>query len=202
MKIRKKLMALAVSGMMTVTCFSASIPAVQTSLSAAAVDDNNDDWLHAEGSRLYDSEGHEVWLTGANWFGFNCTENCAHGLYAADIDDFLENVSNHGINLIRMPISTELLVSWMDGKPLDVSSVNAGNDPPYFVVNPDFVLEDGKTLKNSMEIFDIIMQKMKKYASTLGASPEWVACSHTPTTPLPGRLSSRAKRSASKARAL
>ncbi|WP_295215158.1 cellulase family glycosylhydrolase [Ruminococcus sp.] len=163
MRIRKKLMALAVSGMMTVTCFSASIPAVQTSLSAAAVDDNNDDWLHAEGSRLYDSEGHEVWLTGANWFGFNCTENCAHGLYAADIDDFLENVSNHGINLIRMPISTELLVSWMDGKPLDVSSVNAGNDPPYFVVNPDFVLEDGKTLKNSMEIFDIIMQKMKKY---------------------------------------
>lgn len=163
MKIRKKLTALAVSGMMTITCLSASIPAVQTSLNATAVDDNNDDWLHAEGSRLYDSEGHEVWLTGANWFGFNCTENCAHGLYAADVDDFLENVSNHGINLIRMPISTELLVSWMEGKPLDVSSVNAGNDPPYFVVNPDFVLEDGKTLKNSMEIFDVIMQKMKKY---------------------------------------
>lgn len=163
MKIRKKMMALAVSGMMTITCFSASIPAVQTSLNAVAADDNNDDWLHAEGSRLYDSEGHEVWLTGANWFGFNCTENCAHGLYAADVDDFLENVSNHGINLIRMPISTELLVSWMEGKPLDVSSVNAGNDPPYFVVNPDFVLEDGKTLKNSMEIFDVIMQKMKKY---------------------------------------
>lgn len=163
MKIRKKMMALAVSGMMTITCFSASIPAVQTSLNAVAADDNNDDWLHAEGSRLYDSEGHEVWLTGANWFGFNCTENCAHGLYAADVDDFLNNVSNHGINLIRMPISTELLVSWMEGKPLDVSSVNAGNDPPYFVVNPDFVLEDGKTLKNSMEIFDVIMQKMKKY---------------------------------------
>lgn len=163
MKIRKKMMALAVSGMMTITCFSASIPAVQTSLNAVAADDNNDDWLHAEGSRLYDSEGHEVWLTGANWFGFNCTENCAHGLYAADVDDFLNNVSNHGINLIRMPISTELLVSWMEGKPLDVSSVNAGNDPPYFVVNPDFVLEDGKTLKNSIEIFDVIMQKMKKY---------------------------------------
>ncbi|MGN1087114.1 MAG: cellulase family glycosylhydrolase, partial [Porcipelethomonas sp.] len=109
------------------------------------------------------AQGNEVWLTGANWFGFNCTENCAHGLYAADVDDFLANVSDKGINIIRMPISTELLVSWMEGEPLEVSSVNAGNDPPYFVVNPDFVLEDGKTLKNSMEIFDVIMQKMKKY---------------------------------------
>ena len=26
----------------------------------------------AVGSRLYDKDGNEVWLTGANWFGFNC----------------------------------------------------------------------------------------------------------------------------------
>ena len=43
-----------------------------------AVDDNNDDWLHAVGSRLYDKDGNEVWLTGANWFGFNCSEACPH----------------------------------------------------------------------------------------------------------------------------
>lgn len=163
MKLRKAMLAMLAAATMTVSGISSGIPAIQTSLTAVAVDDNNDDWLHAEGSRLYDSEGHEVWLTGANWFGFNCTENCAHGLYAADVDDFLENVSNHGINLIRMPISTELLVSWMDGEPLEVKSVNAGNDPPYFVINPDFVESDGKTLKNSMEIFDVIMQKMKVY---------------------------------------
>ncbi len=164
MKLHKKMAALTAAGVLSVSCLAMGIPAaVHGGLSAVAVDDNNDDWLHAEGSRLYDSQGNEVWLTGANWFGFNCTENCAHGLYASDVDDFLENVSNHGINLIRMPISTELLVSWMEGEPLEVSSVNAGNDPPYFVVNPDFVLSDGKTLKNSMEIFDVIMQKMKKY---------------------------------------
>ncbi len=162
MKFYKRLQAALLAGMMTCTAVAASISSM-SSLTAQAADTNNDDWLHAVGSRLYDKDGNEVWLTGANWFGFNCTENCAHGLYAADIDDFLENVSNNGINLIRMPISTELLVSWMEGDPLAVKSVNAGNDPPYFVVNPDFVLEDGKTLKNSMEIFDIIMQKMKKY---------------------------------------
>ncbi len=145
---------------------------------AVTVDDGNDDWLHAVGSRLYDKDGNEVWLTGANWFGFNCSENCAHGLYAADVDVFLSNVADKGVNIIRFPISSELLLSWMEGTPNPVSSVQASYSPPqdvigedgsitpagsYGNINKDFVLEDGKTLKNSMEIFDIIMQKCKTY---------------------------------------
>ena len=143
-----------------------------------AADDNNDDWLHAVGSRLYDKDGNEVWLTGANWFGFNCSENCAHGMYAADCDAFLQTVANHGINIIRMPISTELLCSWMNGEPNPVQSVQASYDPPvdkvgedgtvtkagtYGNINKDFVEADGKTLKNSLEIFDAMMKKMKQY---------------------------------------
>ncbi len=129
---------------------------------AAAVDDTNDDWLHCEGSRIFDKDGNEVWLTGANWFGFNCSENCVHYLWSADVDDVLESVADHGINIIRFPIATELLVSWMNGKPNPVNSVSANADPA-FTINPDFCEADGKTLKNSMEIFDIIMQKCKKY---------------------------------------
>lgn len=127
-----------------------------------AVDTNNDDWLHAVGSRLYDKDGNEVWLTGANWFGFNCSENCAHYLWSADVDEVLSSVADHGINVIRFPISTELLLSWKNGTPNPVSSVSANTDPA-FTINPDFCEADGKTLKNSMEIFDIIMQKCKKY---------------------------------------
>ncbi|MBE6853779.1 MAG: glycoside hydrolase [Ruminococcus sp.] len=128
----------------------------------AEADTNNDDWLHAEGSRLYDKNGNEVWLTGANWFGFNCSENCAHYLWSADVDDVLSSVADHGINIIRFPISTELILSWMNGTPNPVSSVS-GNTDPAFTINPDFCEADGKTLKNSMEIFDIIIQKCKKY---------------------------------------
>ncbi|MBQ9809127.1 MAG: glycoside hydrolase family 5 protein [Ruminococcus sp.] len=157
-----------------------ALPADNTvkTLPAAAADDTGDDWLHAVGSRLYDKNGNEVWLTGANWFGLNCTENVPHGLYARDVDDMLQDVANHGINIIRFPISTELLLSWMDGEPLPVSSIQASYNPPtdvvgedgtvtkagtYGNINKDFVKEDGKTEKNSMEIFDIIMQKCKKY---------------------------------------
>ncbi len=179
-KFTKVLAAMASAAAITLTGTSSAVNTLLTAPqdTAKAVDTNNDDWLHAEGSRLYDMNGNEVWLTGANWFGFNCSENCAHGLYACDVDDFLKAVADHGINVIRFPISSELLVSWMEGDPDPVSSVQASYNPPQDVVgedgtitpagkygdiNRDFVLEDGKTLKNSMEIFDIIMQKCKKY---------------------------------------
>ncbi len=161
MKIWKAMLPLAAAAIMTTGALSSSVSTFQTTLTATAVDDNNDDWLHAEGSRLYDSEGHEVWLTGANWFGFNCSENCAHYLWSADIDDMLESIANHGINVIRFPISTELLISWMNGTPNPVSSVSANNDP-YYAINVDFCNADG-SIKNSMEIFDIIIQKCKEY---------------------------------------
>lgn len=168
----------ALAAILALATLTTSSAAMGFSAANAAVDDGNDDWLHAVGSHLYDKDGNEVWLTGANWFGFNCSENCAHGLYAADCDEFLSNVADKGINIIRMPISSELLLSWMEGTPNAVSSVQASYQPPvdevgedgtitkagtYGNINKDFVLEDGKTLKDSMEIFDVIMQKCKTY---------------------------------------
>ena len=158
MKMWKRWKAVLLAGMMACTAVAASVPAIGTLNAQAEEDTNNDDWLHAVGSRLYDKDGNEVWLTGANWFGMNCTENSPHGLYAADINDFVENIANHGINIVRMPISTELLCSWMNGEPLEVKSMNC-------YANPELSKNgDGQDpAKNSMEIFDIIMQKMKKY---------------------------------------
>ena len=175
----KALLSLSLAAIITATgTVGFAGKSVQPPMNVAAADDTNDDWLHCEGSRIFDKDGKEVWLTGANWFGFNCSENCAHGLYAADVDDMLSTIADHGINVLRFPISTTLLKSWMDGKPHAVSSVQASYTPPkdevgedgkvtpagyYTNINKDFVLDDGKTVKNSMEIFDIIMQKCKKY---------------------------------------
>lgn len=118
--------------------------------------DGNDDWLHCKGDKILDANGNEVWLTGANWFGFNCSENCFHGAWY-DVKGILQSVADRGIGLLRIPISSELLYSWMEGTPNKVSSVTADNNPPYAVVNPDFCDPATKKPKNSMEIFDIIM---------------------------------------------
>ena len=179
-KILRSAAAFAAAAALTVSgaAYYPSMQSPDTLGKALAADDCNDDWLHAKGSRLYDMNGNEVWLTGANWFGMNCTENVPHGLYARDVDDMLQTIADHGINIIRFPISTELLLSWMDGSPLPVSSVQASYNPPqdevgedgtitpagkYGNINREFVEADGKTLKDSMAIFDIIMQKCKKY---------------------------------------
>ena len=178
-KLLRSMTAIAASAALTFTGAAYTPYLVNDIVGAVhAADDGNDDWIHAKGSRLYDMNGNEVWITGANWFGFNCSENCAHGLYARDVDDMLQTIADHGINTLRLPISSELLVSWMNGKPDAVSSVQASYNPPedvvgedgtitpagkYGDINRDFVESDGKTLKNSMEIFDIIMQKCKKY---------------------------------------
>ena len=128
MKVFKKLMA-GVSAL--ALSFSLAASGMGTALPAVAADDTNDDWLHAVGSRLYDSQGNEVWLTGANWFGFNCSENCLHGLNTSNnAEDMLAAIAERGINVLRFPISTTLLKSWMDGKPHKVSSVQAAFNPP------------------------------------------------------------------------
>ena len=163
----KKLLRAAAAVSAAALAIAFAVPAVQVKTdkqihASAAVDDCNDDWLHAEGSRLYDMNGNEVWLTGANWFGLNCNEAVPHYLWQADIDATLSEIADKGINVIRFPISTELILSWMNGTPNPVSSLTANTDPAYYI-NPDFCEADGKTLKNSMEIFDIIIQKCKKY---------------------------------------
>ncbi len=143
--------------------FTGTVPMISTTaMNVNAADTNNDDWLHAVGSRLYDKDGNEVWLTGANWFGFNCNEACPHYLWSADADDCLTEIADRGINIIRFPISTELIVSWMNGKPNPVNSFSANADPA-FTINKDFCEADGKTPVDSMQVFDIMMKKCKEH---------------------------------------
>ncbi len=161
-KLTDAAVAILSAAALTLAGSAAVVPALNAPADYAyAVDDGNDDWLHAKGSRLYDSAGNEVWLTGANWFGLNCTENFPHGLWSADVDTLLSGVADHGINIIRFPISTELLISWMNGKPYSCTGLNPKNTDGY-KFNPDFCHDDGSEM-NSMEVFDVIMKKCKKY---------------------------------------
>ncbi len=140
---------------------TASVFTAVPDMTAYAADTNNDDWLHAKGSRLYDMNGNEVWLTGANWFGFNCTENSPHYLWSGDIDDLVKDIADHGVNVLRLPVSTELLYNWMIGDPDPIESINPNNDPSY-PFNVDLIKADG-SIVNSKELFDILLAKCKKY---------------------------------------
>lgn len=71
-----------------------------------------DDWLHVDKNKIVDSDGKEVWLTGCNWFGYNTGTNIFDGLWNADLNTSINAIADHGFNLIRIPISTELVNQW------------------------------------------------------------------------------------------
>lgn len=102
-----------------------------------------DDWLYTDGNKIYDKDGKEVWLTGVNWFGYNTGTNTFDGLWTSVLVDSVESIADHGFNLIRVPISAELINQWADGE-----YPQANYNQAY---NPE--LND----MNSLEIFDYFL---------------------------------------------
>ena len=115
MSILKKVIALTGALVIASTlCFSTAN--IKTDIIAAETDDLTDDWLHVEGTNIVDKNGNKVWITGANWFGFNCREMMLLDSYHSDIISDIKIVASKGINVVRMPIATDLLYAWSQGE--------------------------------------------------------------------------------------
>ena len=102
-----------------------------------------DDWLHVEGNKIVDKDGKQVWLTGVNWFGYNTGTNIFDGLWNSDLNTSIQSIADHGFNLIRIPMSAELLLQWKNGQ---YPTANFNNATNYYLVG-----------MNSLEIFDYII---------------------------------------------
>ena len=102
-----------------------------------------DDWLHTDGSKILDKNGKEVWLTGINWFGYNTGTNTFDGLWACDLNTSIASIADRGFNLLRIPISTELIKEWSNGNYPNANFNQATNS--YLVG------------MNSLEIFDYVV---------------------------------------------
>ncbi len=102
-----------------------------------------DDWLHTDGSKILDKDGKEVWLTGINWFGYNTGTNTFDGLWACDLNTSISAIADRGFNLLRIPISSELIKEWSNGSYPNANFNQATNS--YLVG------------MNSLEIFDYVV---------------------------------------------
>ncbi|MGW0561518.1 cellulase family glycosylhydrolase [Streptomyces sp. NPDC003016] len=125
-----------------------AVPVAEDAANGAAA--AGDDWLHTEGNKIVDKNGDEVWLTGANWFGFNASERVFHGLWSGNITGITESMADRGINMVRVPISTQLLLEWKNGQAAVPSGVNN-------FANPEIA---GKT---SLEVFDYWLRLCEQY---------------------------------------
>lgn len=102
-----------------------------------------DDWLYVKGNKIVDKDGKEVWLTGINWFGYNTGTNTFDGLWACDLNTSLAAIADRGFNLLRVPISTELIKQWSNG---NYPTANFNQATNSYLVG-----------MNSLEIFDYVI---------------------------------------------
>lgn len=75
-----------------------------------------DDYLTTRGNQIVDQNGTQVWLTGVNWFGYNTGTNIFDGVWACNMQNALESIADRGFNLLRIPISAELLLAWKNNE--------------------------------------------------------------------------------------
>ncbi len=114
-----------------------SSPAVSTYGTAG------DDWLTTSGAKIVDMNGNEVWLTGCNWFGYNTGTNLFDGLWNAELESSVKAIADHGFNLLRVPMSAELLLEWKKGS--------------YPTANYNHAYNGNLNSLNSLEIFDYVL---------------------------------------------
>ncbi|MCQ2467119.1 MAG: glycoside hydrolase family 5 protein [Clostridia bacterium] len=105
---------------------------------------SGDDWLTTKGSKIVDKNGTEVWLTGVNWFGYNTGTNIFDGCWSCSLSGALKAISDRGFNLLRIPMSAELLLNWKNGN--------------YPTANYNQSTNSELAGKNSLEIFDYVLQ--------------------------------------------
>lgn len=104
-----------------------------------------DDWLHVEGNKVYNAEGNEVWITGCNWFGFNVGSGVFDGVWSQNMHDMINQIADHGFNFLRVPVSTQILLQWMNDEP-DPAPPKVN---PY--VNPELVIDDDPSVMSTLD---------------------------------------------------
>jgi aryl-phospho-beta-D-glucosidase BglC (GH1 family) len=134
------------------------------------------DWLTTKGNKIVDMDGNEVWLTGTNWFGYNTQTHTFDGLWASNLYINLELIADHGLNLLRIPMATDLILDWQAGKYTTLKwEFNSGRnyyaDADNTYIEKYDVLKDlGKVLAydssytnaTDYEIFQLAMKKCKE----------------------------------------
>jgi aryl-phospho-beta-D-glucosidase BglC (GH1 family) len=128
---------------------AALIPAVnqlpeKAPTALAADDEYHDDWLHVnDKAQIVDKDGKEVWLTGVNWFGYNAGRQVFDGVWSKNMHSMLNQIADHGFNLLRVPMSTQIILQWKNKGSDKGSGVGEVNMMVNAYENPELTVEGG-----------------------------------------------------------
>ena len=127
--LKKAISGIAAAVMLAVPSAS-GFSGVKTTETQAAPDSYHDDWLHVnDKAQIVDMNGNEVWLTGINWFGYNVGSQIFDGAWSANVHHCLDLIADHGFNLLRVPMSTQILLQWKNNEPDPLIKLNEYENP-------------------------------------------------------------------------
>jgi endoglucanase len=136
-------------------------------------------YWHTNGSQIVDANGDIVRIAGINWYGFETTDEVAHGLASQDYHEILNTIKAEGYNTIRLPFSNQMAESPII--PSDIATSNATG-----AINTDLAG------LNSLQIMDKIITAagadglkviLDNHRSEAGNSNEWNGLWYTSAYP-------------------
>lgn len=132
---------------------------------------SGDDWLNVDGNLIKDKKGKVVHLTGINWFGFETDgANGFYGLNKCNLEDSLKLMADCGFNILRIPMSAEIIKEWKNGKYVNTSFVNTEENPNLDGMNSlqilDYTVEHCR-MTGMKIIFDMHGYKKDSYQEPL-----------------------------------
>lgn len=91
-------------------------------------------WWHTDEAQILDARNQPVRIAGVNWFGFETGNYVAHGLWARDYKDMLNQIVGLGYNTIRLPFSNQLFdagsipngINFSNGMNADLQGLTTG----------------------------------------------------------------------------
>jgi endoglucanase len=102
--------AVALAGGGVAAASAATTAASHASLTAAtAASGVGSGYWHTSGNQIIDSNGNPVRIAGINWYGFETPDEVAHGLWAQDYHNIIDDIKNLGYNTIRIPFSNQMV---------------------------------------------------------------------------------------------
>jgi endoglucanase len=96
-------------------------------------------YLHTSGSKIVDSTGATVRLTGLNWFGMETDNHTFHGLWAGRTATWrmqIDHMAQLGYNTIRVPYTGDSLRSGAQA-----TSINSDSNPDLLGLSPLQILD-------------------------------------------------------------
>jgi aryl-phospho-beta-D-glucosidase BglC (GH1 family) len=106
-------------------------------------------WLHVEGTKLIDTQGHLVRMTGVNWFGFETKNQVPFGLWTRSYKSMLAQIKTLGFNTVRIPYSDYMLDASRDGS-LTLATLNI-----------DLALNGMTATQTPLDLMDAIIAEAK-----------------------------------------